>query len=215
MNTKTMAGISLAAIFAVAMIMPASANGLSFLHFDNPSVVEPTENSNPNNPNKRLKIHIDTGDTIPLDNTMGPAFGWGVMTDKGANDLEPDNVYVLATHLPIDDTAGEEDDSGLHTHVLDLKGFVDDEVDCMSEHGAPFEVDVEESLKNKGFDLESDWEVDDDEIWLGNVPIKLLNSDDVDIVVSFQIFPIPDDAETVGELDHLCVLPNQIDDHTE
>ena len=119
------------------------------------------------------------------------------------------------THLPIDDTAGEEDDSGLHTHVLDLKAAVSDADDCLTNHSAGFEVDVPASIANKGFNLESDWSVDSDEIWIENVPIKRINSADVDVVVSFYIFPLPSDAETVGELEHLFVAPVNVNDMTE
>jgi len=208
MNTKTILAISIAAAFMVSTMGMAYAVGhLGIMDTD----VETKVNSK-GNPNERIKVHIEVGAGIPLDGTMG--FGYGIMTDKtpGAGEapftLEPDNVHVLVTHLPIDDTAAVEDDSGLHTHVLDLK----DATSACTAVSADFEVDVMGSLANKGFDLDSDWEVDGNTAWIGFVPTKLLNSGDVDVIVSFMVIPVPSDAMVFDDLTNLCIKTIDLED---
>lgn len=41
------------------------------------------------------------------------AFGYGTLTDVG------NNLLVVVTHLPIDDSSYEKTLSDIHTHVLD------------------------------------------------------------------------------------------------
>ncbi len=96
MKTKTILGISFAAAFAISMMMlPAYASG--HLGIDSTDV-EIKANSNPNNANERIKVHIDVGGDIPVDKLSG-AFGYGIFTGGGTN-----NVLVLVTHPGITDS---------------------------------------------------------------------------------------------------------------
>jgi hypothetical protein len=209
MNTKTIVGLSFAAVFAVTlMASPAFAGGPppipGYLDIQGTPIVDIKTTGNDNNQNSRIKVHIDVAENIPLDGNS--LFGYAIMTDKtplnnSDEDLVADNVHVLVTHLPIDDTAADEDDTGLHTHVLDLTGASSN---CAGV-GAGFEVDVASSIANKGFDLESNWEVDGTTAWIGYVPEKRVNSSDVDVVVAFEVLPLPPSATTIGELTNLCV----------
>ncbi len=63
------------------------------------------------------------------------AFGYAALTDGG------NNLLVLVTHLPIDDSSYEHPESGFHTHVLDLKAPGE------ACPGADFEVDQTNSGK--------------------------------------------------------------------
>lgn len=177
MNTKTILAISFAAAFAISMMMlPAYAgNHLAIADVD----VETKSNSN-GNANDRIKVHIQVGTDIPLDGTSG-AFGYGIFTGGGT-----ENVLVLVTHLPIDDSDHEVLPSGFHTHVLDV---IDPTDDCTN--GFTHEVDLEGSGMNKGFDLDADWEIDGDTAWIGFTPTKRLNdTTTVDFVAAFTITPM-------------------------
>lgn len=183
MNTKTILGISFAAVFAVSMMLSPAFAGAppGYLLFDSTSDVSKS-NSNANNANDRIKVTIDTQGTIPLDGSGG-AFGYGIFTGGEATD----NVLVLVTHLGIDDSDHEDPTSGFHTHVLDLKGPT---VDCT---GFDAEVDLDESGMNKGFDLDADWEIDEDVATVGYTPTKRLNgSTTVDGVAAFTVSPVFD-----------------------
>ncbi|MDV3241924.1 MAG: hypothetical protein LOY00_09165 [Methylocaldum sp.] len=63
---------------------------------------------------KVLDVEIETSAAVPMDGKAG-AFGYGALTD-GTN-----NVLVLVTHLPIQDSTHVDPKSGFHAHVLDLK----------------------------------------------------------------------------------------------
>ena len=187
MNTKTILGVSFAAVFVVSMMMlPAYAGGhLGITDTD----IETKTNSNPNNANERIKVHIEVGADIPVDGSAG-GFGYAILTESGnGDDLSLGKVLVLVTHLPIDDSDHEDPISGLHTHVLNLIGATSA---CTNAGDFDLEVDLSTSGDNKGFDLDSDWEVDGDTAWIGFTPTKLLNSGDVEAIVAFTVTPIPD-----------------------
>jgi hypothetical protein len=63
---------------------------------------------------KSVGLEVETNVAIPMEGKSG-AFGFGALTD-GTN-----NVLVLTTHLPIDDSSHEHATSGFQTHVLDLE----------------------------------------------------------------------------------------------
>ncbi|MGJ0489506.1 hypothetical protein [Methylobacter sp.] len=128
---------------------------------------------------KMLEVEIKTGQDIPTDGKSG-AFGYAILTDSG------NNVLVLTTHLPIDDSSYEATPSGFHAHVLDLKKPTD------ACQGANFEVDLENSGKNTAFDANYKWKVDDNEISVKKVPVGDLGDAGVESVVSFTLKPILD-----------------------
>jgi len=178
MDTKTILGISFAAAFAISMMMlPVYAVGHLGITDTDVEI-----KSNAKGTNDRIKVHIEVGADIPLDGTSG-AFGFGVFTDGGS-----DNVLVLATHLPIDDSDHEVLPSGFHTHVLDV---IAPTGGCTN--GFTHEVDLASSGMNKGFDLDADWEIDGDTAWIGFTPTKRLNdTTSVDFVAAFTITPMFD-----------------------
>lgn len=183
--TKTILGISFAALFAVLMTaMPiALASGHTSI-VDDSSVV--TTKNNAKGTNERIKVNFETTAVVPLDGLSG-AFGYAILTEDGVGSgLSLGNVLVLVTHLPIDDSDFEEPVSGLHTHVLDL---ISPTSDCS---GYDFEVDLAASGANAGFDLNADYAVDGTSVEIGQVPIKLLNSATVEAVVAFTVTPFPD-----------------------
>ena len=190
MNTKTLLGVSFAAVFTVSMLAaPAFAGVDSFLNIEDVDTEIKTNDRNPTGKtNERIKVTIETKGDIPIDGTSG--FGYGILTDGSI-----DNVLVLVTHLPIDDSDHEDPTSGLHTHVLDLEG---PDSEC---GGADLQVDLEGSVANKGFDLNAHWEVDGDTATVGFTPTKRLN-DSTDVVVA----PFTVDAVFDGpSLTHICV----------
>lgn len=128
---------------------------------------------------KTLKVEVKTGGKIPMDGKSG-AFGYAVLTDGG------NNVLVMVTHLPIDDSSYEHKSSGFHTHVLDLKEPTD------ACKGANFEVDVENSGKNKAFDSDYKWKVKGNKISVKDVPIADLGDAGVEAVAAFTLKPILD-----------------------
>lgn len=126
---------------------------------------------------KTLKMEVRTLKAIPVDGKSG-AFGYAALTNEG------NNLLVLVTHLPIDDSSHEDPETGFHTHVLDLKSPTDA---CA---GASFEVDLENSGKNKAFDADYKWQVDGSKISVEKVPVADLGDAGVEAVVSFTLKPI-------------------------
>ncbi|MDO9268690.1 MAG: hypothetical protein Q7T96_06215 [Methylobacter sp.] len=138
---------------------------------------------------KTLEVEIKTNQDIPVDGKSG-AFGYAVLTDGG------NNVLVLTTHLPIDDSSHEATPSGFHAHVLDLKTPTE------ACPGANFEVDLENSGKNTAFDANYKWKIDDTKISVEKVPVSDLGDAGVESVVSFTLKPIVDPNKKVT---NLCV----------
>ncbi len=136
-----------------------------------------------------LELEIKTEGKIPDDGKSG-AFGYAALTDQG------NNVLVLTTHLPIDDSSHEDPKSGFHAHVLDLKAPTEG---CK---GANFEVDVASSKQNSAFDADYRWKLKGNEISVEDVPTSDLGDAGVESVVSFTLKPVFDDNE---QLTNLCV----------
>ena len=128
---------------------------------------------------KTLEVEIKTNRPIPVDGKSG-AFGYAILTDN------TNNVLVLVTHLPIDDSSHEDPVNGFHTHILDLKEPTDA---CKN---ASFEVDLVNSAKNTAFDANYEWKVNDQEISVEKVPVTDLGDAGVETVVSFTLKPILD-----------------------
>lgn len=138
---------------------------------------------------KMLEVEIKTNQDIPVDGKSG-AFGYAALTDGG------NNVLVLTTHLPIDDSSHEDVSSGFHAHVLDLKEPTEA---CA---GANFEVDLENSGKNTAFDANYKWKVKGNKISVEKVPVADLGDAGVESVVSFTLKPI---MEANKKPTNLCV----------
>ncbi len=128
---------------------------------------------------KTLELEFETSGPVPMDGKAG-AFGFGALTD-GIN-----NVLVLTSHLPIDDSTHEQASSGFHTHVLDLKPPTSA---CAA---ANFEVDLENSGKNTAFDANYPWSINGNKIEVEKVPTADLGDAGVETLVSFTIKPILD-----------------------
>lgn len=126
---------------------------------------------------KTLDLEIKTKADVPMDGKSG-AFGYAALTDGG------NNLLVLATHLPIDDSSHENPKSGFHTHVLDLKQPT---AACKD---ANFEVDLENSGKNTAFDADYKYKIKGREISIDDVPVADLGDAGVESIVSFTIKPI-------------------------
>ena len=142
-----------------------------------------------NGSTKTLDLEIEAQADIPVDGKSG-AFGYAALSDGG------NNLLVLVTHLPIDDSSYENPKSGFHTHVLDLK---EPGEACA---GANFEVDLENSAKNKAFDADYKWKVKGNKISVEKVPVADLGDAGVESIVAFTLKPILD-AEKKPT--HLCV----------
>ena len=142
-----------------------------------------------NGGNKTLDLEIKTQAPIPVDGKSG-AFGYAALTDGG------NNLLVLVTHLPIDDSSYEQSTSGFHAHVLDLK---EPGEAC---NGANFEVDLDNSGKNKAFDADYQWQAKGNKISVEKVPVADLGDAGVESVVSFTLKPI---LNADKKPTHLCV----------
>lgn len=181
--TKAILGASLAAIFAISMIItPAFATGHLTITDSSAKIT-----------GQKLKVDITTAGTIPLDGSGG-AFGYAVLTNGGTGAL--DNVLVLVTHLGIDDSGFEDPVSGIHTHVLDLTGPSSPNCD-----GFDAEVDLAASVANSAFDPNYQWKVKNNNVKIRNVPLADLGgATEVLAVVAFTVTPVFD-----GPTLHLCV----------
>lgn len=205
MNTKTILGVSLAAIFAVSMIATQSAfAGGPPPPSDGYKTVENlvvTKNS----PGNTVNVTFDTAGMIPKDGTAPEgAFGYGLVTTLN-NDGLPEDVLALTTHKCVSDsfkqgdsadcdepTAGLlealgfpagsnelHDDETFHAHVLDLKGVVDTSSCSTVAGGLGLEVDLDRTVAT-GNNISPDWTIsfnsDMDEITVSDVPRKDIKS---------------------------------------
>lgn len=138
---------------------------------------------------KTLELEVKTQENIPMDGKSG-AFGYAALTDGG------NNLLVAVTHLPIDDSSYEKLPSGFHTHVLDLKE------PTSACKGANFEVDLDNSGKNKAFDADYNWSVKKNKLKVEDVPVSELGDAGVEAVVSFTLKPVLDGKQKPT---NLCV----------
>jgi len=138
---------------------------------------------------KTVEVEIQTAKTIPTDGNSG-AFGYAALSSGG------DNVLVLVTHLPIDDSSYEKVPSGFHTHVLDLKA------PTAACSGANFEVDLEGSKQNAAFDADYKWKVEGNELEIEGVPAADLGDAGIENLASFTLKPV---SGQDGKPTNLCV----------
>lgn len=138
---------------------------------------------------RTVSVEVKTAAPIPTDGKAG-AFGYAFLSDA------TNNVLVVVTHLPIDDSSYEKVPSGFHTHVLDLKS------PSAACDGASFEVDIPASKANTQFDANFRWEAEGSEVEIKNVPVAELGDAGIETVASFKLKPVtgPD-----GKPTNLCV----------
>lgn len=137
-----------------------------------------------------VSVRLETAGDIPMDGKAG-AFGYAALSD-GSN-----NVLVLATHLPIDDSLREAAGSGFHAHVLDLKA------PTPACAGATFEVDVESSKRNPAFDADYYWTSKGRIIEARNIPAADLGDAGLESFAAFKLKPV---LGTGGDPIHQCVV---------
>jgi hypothetical protein len=138
---------------------------------------------------KRLEFDIETQQAVPMDGKSG-AFGYAGLSG------DTNNVLVLVTHLPIDDSSHEQPVSGFHVHVLDLKQ------PTAACQGSTLEVDLENSGKNSAFDANYPWKIKGNKIEIKDVPASDLNDGGVENIVSFTLKPVLDQQQKPT---NLCV----------
>ena len=185
MTPKTILAASLAAIFAVSMIMTpamAASSGFLIIKSRNASIDEGF-----------LDVSLRTKSAIPTNGKAG-AFGYAVLTNSAETGLN--NVVVLVTHLPIDDSSHENQKTGFHTHVLDLMS----PTAACSEHA--LEVDLNGSVANSAFDSDYEYKIKGNKASIVGIPTSDLDgATDVIGVVAFTVTPVFD-GDT---LTNLCV----------
>lgn len=138
---------------------------------------------------KRLAIDWETQQPIPMDGQSG-AFGYAALSN------DANNVLVFVTHLPIDDSSYEQNPSGWHTHVLDLK------LPTAACKEATFEVDLENSKKNVAFDANYSWSVNGNRAKIKDVATSALGDAGMEAIVSFKLKPVQDAR---GIPSNLCI----------
>lgn len=136
-----------------------------------------------------IKLEVEAAAPIPTDGQSG-AFGYAALTSGG------NNVLVLVTHLPIDDSSFEKVPSGFHAHVLDLKA------PTPACPGATFEVDFEGSKQNKAFDANYRWKIEDRELEIERIPAADLGDAGIENLASFTLKPV---LGADGKPTSLCV----------
>ena len=171
-------------ITATVALDPARAESEGYLAIKNAEIETKGKGGE-----KTLDLEIKTAKAIPVDGKSG-AFGYAALTDNG------NNLMVVVTHLPIDDSSHEDAKTGFHTHVLDLKQPTD------ACKGASFEVDLDNSGKNSAFDADYRWKVEGNKISVENIPVSDLGDSGVETVVSFTLKPILDSQKKPT---NLCV----------
>lgn len=136
-----------------------------------------------------MAVEMETKQAIPMDGQSG-AFGYAALSS------DANNVLVLVTHLPIDDSSHEQTPSGFHTHVLDLK------LPTTACRDATFEVDLESSGKNQAFDANYAWVVTGRQLKIKEVPASDLGDAGIENIVSFNLKPVLD---AKGQPSNLCI----------
>ncbi len=174
-RTKTILGISFAAVFVFSMVLiPAYAGG----HV----VIDKTDVKLKDL--KISKVTIKLSAKIPKDGSFG-AFGYGIFTTDGF-----DNVLALTTHKGIDDHSSQGGDASnpvFHAHVLDLAPATT----CVG-----FDAQVlPSSLGNSGFDADYKVKVKNTKISVS----KITPEDIGDGITSIKAFLI-DASSFPGEL---------------
>ncbi len=125
MNSRAILGVSLAAVFALSMIMlPVYAGG--HLAIEQAKMIK--------HPKKgEINLNIQVGAKIPTDSSG--LFGWAL--------LGWEKTLVDVTHVPAFDDSDFEKKGGFHTHVLTLT----DDTDCTSG----LKIDTDKDITDPGY----------------------------------------------------------------
>jgi hypothetical protein len=196
MNTKTILGISLAAIFAISTIMTvplADAGGHLTISGSEVNV------KNASTLDAKIKV------TGKIPTKGGSLFGYALITDlTGFN-----NVLALTTHAGAFDHSSQSGapDPVFHAHVLDLAGAGTIGDSCSP---ASFDavVDFASSVgSGNNIDAQYPVPVGGNNIKVKNVPVSDLNDSGVEAIVAFTITPGPgpNDPNAPVPLPYLCL----------
>jgi len=147
MNSRTILGISLAAVFALSMIMmPVYAGG--HLGIDKAKMTVHQKKG-------EIDLKVKVGAKIPKDESG--AFGWALL---GWN-----SVLVLVTHVPaFDDSIFDDKKGAFHTHVLNL-------LPVSTSFCPEAEVDLDATITDPGYKNK----VGKDKFSIKKVPLTDLN----------------------------------------
>ena len=201
MNTKTILGISLAAVFAIAMI--ASPIGVdaagSFLEIKKAKVTIDDDD-------EFEKAKIKTNAKIPK-NGSGGAFGYGIISGAG---LEA--IAVTTTHGGVLDSEAQNDDASnpvFHNHYVALQNSADGTGLCPGLEvrditwEEPGDVKVKgkkATMKDVPFSFSGTHSLDRD------LDISFNADGNVGAVVSFTINPVDGDGNTsVTDIQAVCI----------
>lgn len=114
---------------------------------------------------------------IPLGGTAGNV-GYAWMT------ADLNNVLVLISRMPIDESSHLVPGAGFYTYVLDIKPA------SPSCEGYNLEVDIPGSLANSAFDKDYDWSVDGKRLKISRVPTADLGDAGVERIVAIELTSI-------------------------
>lgn len=114
---------------------------------------------------------------IPLDGMSGNV-GYAWQTD-GHN-----NVLVLISHLPFDESSYQMPGPGYYTYVLDMK---EPSPRCAQYD---LEVDIPGSKANPAFDKDYEWSVDGKRLKVSGVPTADLGDEGVDSIVAIRLVSV-------------------------
>lgn len=233
MNTKTILGVSFAAVFALTMVLvPAYSDG--HLAITKTDVKVKTDIAKGT---QTLDAKIKTSADIPTDGSDG--FGYGLITGTNA-DGYPENVLALTTHMcaadhPLQSDGGDCPDGTIgilnalagipdtahngaefHAHILDLKPATASCVPYSSVNG--LEVDVPRTFEGQfGFPdddgtnpnnnvlADYDIKVHKNKIDVKKVPVSDLFDSGVEAIVSFGLAALDNEIPDPDNLG--AVLP--------
>ena len=227
--SKTILGISLAAVFAISLVAGQTAiaddDDLEYRQIEETKVTVTTNSDGEG----FLKAVIETEDKIPKKGQKG-AFGFGLITD------ETSAVLALTTHLCVADslvqgdakdkkcpnTVGlldaltgvegldeQHDDAKFHAHMLvltgDTTGCTDPDTFAQVDVGATLAYNAARESSPGALDIISpDWEVKvrGDKITVKDVPLSALPDSGVEAIVSYGI---SGEANEAGTVTNVCL----------
>ena len=132
MKTQTILGVSLAAVFAMAMIVPVTASD-SWLGVDDSNIVAKNKNTS--------TLTITATDDIPKNAGEGVLAGFGWLYANG-----PDTVFAVTTHNPVRDSHQNPDK--WHAHNVVLGGSSDSSLADLCIHNLSGYVQAGISIKD-------------------------------------------------------------------
>lgn len=192
MNSKTILGISLAAIFAILVAIPLADAGGHLTITDSEVTVK-------NSSTLEAKIKV----TGKIPTKGGSLFGYGIITDlTGFN-----NVLALTSHAGAFDHTSQSSasDPVFHAHILDLAGpgTIGDPCSTASYDAVVNFVSSVSSGNN--IDAQYPVSVGGNNIKVKNVPVSDLNDSGVEAIVAFTITGVGSDPNAPVPLPYLCL----------